>query len=90
MAFRRLQAGAKDSELDSLINASGKMVLLFKLLPKLRNEGKKVMYAILSCNARTTILWACPSPGVFNMLLICMQPDNNADLKSDWVFKMMT
>ena len=42
MAYRRQQAGAHDSELDALINASGKMVLLFKLLPKLRNEGRKV------------------------------------------------
>lgn len=42
MTFRQLQAGVKATELDSLINASGKMVLLFKLLPKLRSEGKKV------------------------------------------------
>ncbi|KAK9793449.1 hypothetical protein WJX73_007753 [Symbiochloris irregularis] len=43
MAFRRAQAGAAGSELDFLIHASGKMVLLFKLLPKLRQEGKKVL-----------------------------------------------
>ena len=42
MMSRRLQAGAKDTELNSLINASGKMVLLFKLLPKLQREGRKV------------------------------------------------
>ena len=42
MAHRRRQAGAADSELDSLINGSGKMMLLFKLLPKLRREGRKV------------------------------------------------
>ena len=29
-------------ELDHLVHASGKMVLLHKLLPKLRREGHKV------------------------------------------------
>ena len=40
MASRRL--GTDTSELDAIIAASGKMVLLFKLLPKLRAEGRKV------------------------------------------------
>lgn len=31
------------SELDRMVNASGKMVLLHKLLPKLRAEGRKVL-----------------------------------------------
>ena len=34
--------GATDSELTRMINASGKMVLLHKLLPKLRAENRKV------------------------------------------------
>jgi hypothetical protein len=40
---RRLEAGAAaTSELEQLVQASGKMVLLNKLLPKLRAEGHKV------------------------------------------------
>ena len=34
--------GAAQSELEMLVQASGKMVLLHKLLPKLRAEGHKV------------------------------------------------
>lgn len=34
---------AAGSELEQMIAASGKMVLLHKLLPKLRSEGRKVM-----------------------------------------------
>ena len=42
-AKRRLAGkGAAQSELQMLVQASGKMVLLHKLLPKLRAEGHKV------------------------------------------------
>ena len=41
---RKLEAGAQPrSELEQLVAASGKMVLLHKLLPKLRAEGHKVL-----------------------------------------------
>ena len=47
MAHRRM--GTDANELDSIIAASGKMVLLFKLLPKLRAEGRKVRPWLCSC-----------------------------------------
>ncbi|KAL4858846.1 Chromodomain-helicase-DNA-binding protein 6 [Chlorella vulgaris] len=41
---RKLETGAElASELDQLVHACGKMVLLHKLLPKLRAEGHKVL-----------------------------------------------
>ena len=42
IAARQAAKGGAFSELDLLIQASGKMVLLAKLLPKLREEGHKV------------------------------------------------
>lgn len=48
MLYKQLQQGRKETELDSLINASGKMVLLFKLLPKLHREGHKVTHTHLA------------------------------------------
>ena len=42
MVFQQEMAGQKLSELEQLVQASGKMVLLDKLLPKLRAEGHKV------------------------------------------------
>lgn len=38
----REMGGAGNSELERMVNASGKMVLLHKLLPKLRAENRKV------------------------------------------------
>ena len=32
-----------EDRMNSVINASGKLVLLDKLLPKLKNDGKKVL-----------------------------------------------
>ncbi|KAL4423047.1 hypothetical protein ABPG77_002081 [Micractinium sp. CCAP 211/92] len=40
---RKLEAGVEAGELDQLVAASGKMVLLHKLLPKLKSEGRKVL-----------------------------------------------
>jgi len=42
VVFQQEMAGQKLSELEQLVQASGKMVLLDKLLPKLRAEGHKV------------------------------------------------
>ena len=43
IADRHREMGASgDTELGRMVNASGKMVLLHKLLPKLRSEGRKV------------------------------------------------
>ena len=55
MASRRL--GSNMSELDAIIAASGKMVLLFKLLPKLRAEGRKVSPVLLHASSPTTACW---------------------------------
>lgn len=38
---------AKGSELELMVDASGKMVLLHKLLPKLKAEGRKVRCSTL-------------------------------------------
>lgn len=43
MKARRRQIGKKLDEVDALVGASGKMLLLHKLLPKLRAEGHKVL-----------------------------------------------
>ncbi|BDA49984.1 Chromodomain-helicase-DNA-binding protein 6 [Coccomyxa sp. Obi] len=44
MMLRQAARGAGDvPEIDRIVNASGKMVLLAKLLPKLRSEGHKVL-----------------------------------------------
>ena len=48
--------GSAQSELDALVAASGKMGLLFKLLPKLRAEGKKVGTTVPRC--AHWVLWA--------------------------------
>lgn len=54
--FARQQArGESVGELDRLINASGKMILLKKLLPKLRDEGHKVLIG-LECMG-TLCIW---------------------------------
>jgi hypothetical protein len=42
IAMRQAAKGASGGELELLMHASGKMVLLGKLLPKLRSEGHKV------------------------------------------------
>ena len=42
MTFQQTMQGQQLSELQQLVQASGKMVLLDKLLPKLRAEGHKV------------------------------------------------
>ena len=42
VAFEQQRAGQQLPELEQLVQASGKMVLLNKLLPKLRAEGHKV------------------------------------------------
>ncbi len=42
MMLRQAARGAEAQEIDRIVNASGKMVLLNKLLPKLRSEGHKV------------------------------------------------
>jgi hypothetical protein len=42
MMLRQAARGAAAAEIDRIVNASGKMVLLNKLLPKLRSEGHKV------------------------------------------------
>ena len=41
-ALKRHTAGNAGTELDLLVQSSGKMLLLHKLLPKLRSEGHKV------------------------------------------------
>jgi len=41
-AMKRHAAGDAGSELDLLVQSSGKMLLLHKLLPKLKAEGHKV------------------------------------------------
>ena len=41
-AVKRHAAGDAASELDLLVQSSGKMLLLHKLLPKLKAEGHKV------------------------------------------------
>ena len=46
LALRR--TGSSVSDLDAMIAASGKMGLLFKLLPKLRAEGKKVGIPVIA------------------------------------------
>ncbi|KAH7617240.1 putative Chromodomain-helicase-DNA-binding protein 7 [Nannochloris sp. 'desiccata'] len=43
VAARRKAAGLDTDEISSLVQASGKMLLLHKLLPKLRSEGHKVL-----------------------------------------------
>jgi SNF2 family DNA or RNA helicase len=43
VAARRRAAGLATDEISSLVQASGKMLLLHKLLPKLRSEGHKVL-----------------------------------------------
>ena len=48
MTFEQQRVGQQLPELEQLVQASGKMVLLNKLLPKLRAEGHKV-----GCCART-------------------------------------
>lgn len=40
--MKRHAAGSAGSELDLLVQSSGKMLLLHKLLPKLKDEGHKV------------------------------------------------
>ncbi len=46
MMLRQAARGAGDApEIDRIVNASGKMVLIAKLLPKLRSEGHKVCTA---------------------------------------------
>ena len=42
IADRHREAGAASSELERMVQSSGKMVLLHKLLPKLKAEGHKV------------------------------------------------
>ena len=41
-ALKRHTVGNAGTELDLLVQSSGKMLLLHKLLPKLRSEGHKV------------------------------------------------
>lgn len=41
-AVKKHVAGSAGSELDLLVQSSGKMLLLHKLLPKLKAEGHKV------------------------------------------------
>jgi superfamily II DNA or RNA helicase len=43
VAARRRAAGLETDEISNLVQASGKMLLLHKLLPKLRSEGHKVL-----------------------------------------------
>ena len=43
--LKRHAAGDAGSELDRLIQSSGKMLLLHKLLPKLKAEGHKVHFS---------------------------------------------
>lgn len=40
--MKKHAAGSAGSELDLLVQSSGKMLLLHKLLPKLKAEGHKV------------------------------------------------
>lgn len=42
MMMKRQAAGSPADTLDVLVHSSGKMLLLHKLLPKLRGEGRKV------------------------------------------------
>ena len=46
-AMKRHAVGSAGSELDLLVQSSGKMLLLHKLLPKLKDEGHKV--SLVSC-----------------------------------------
>ena len=54
--MKRHAAGNAGSELDLLVQSSGKMLLLHKLLPKLKDEGHKVN---LPCGKNTCKAVAC-------------------------------
>jgi hypothetical protein len=47
-AVKRHAAGDAGSELDLLVQSSGKMLLLHKLLPKLKAEGHKVLTLLIN------------------------------------------
>ena len=49
-AVKKHAAGNAGSELDLLVQSSGKMLLLHKLLPKLKAEGHKVSFEALFPN----------------------------------------
>lgn len=49
MFYQQSVAGQQLSEVQQLVQASGKMVLMDKLLPKLRAEGHKVHLACRQC-----------------------------------------
>ncbi len=51
-AVKRHAGGDAGSELDLLVQSSGKMLLLHKLLPKLKAEGHKVHIFILTLNPK--------------------------------------
>ena len=59
------------TELEYMINSSGKMVLLHKLLPKLRAEGRKVCQLI---NAQHTIVSPCMCIQYRKQLLTQLSP----------------
>ncbi len=63
-AVKRHATGDAASELDLLVQSSGKMLLLHKLLPKLKDEGHKVHTLLISCLFRTVGLQhpACGRP----------------------------
>ena len=50
MMLKRQQSagGSPTDTLDALVHSSGKMLLLHKLLPKLRGEGRKVGSLLIS------------------------------------------
>ena len=50
--MKRHAGGDAGSELDLLVQSSGKMLLLHKLLPKLKAEGHKVHIFILTLNPK--------------------------------------
>ena len=55
----------KETELRNMIETSGKMVLLHKLLPKLKSEGRKVSLTINMSSLRFT---ASKSIALYHML----------------------
>ena len=61
-AVKKHAAGSAGSELDLLVQSSGKMLLLHKLLPKLKAEGHKVsLIGSLDTVSRSQLTNPCPN-----------------------------
>lgn len=58
MMMKRQASGTPADTLDALVHSSGKMLLLHKLLPKLRGEGRKVQPLPVLPSRACTASWA--------------------------------